>query len=176
MRKNYDYNSKIDKEYINQLSKKITWGDEDSGRQLYEIMKYPLMKHIKSYIIPLEDIEDILQDVFLIYLKKLKKEIKYDNCFGLLYKITDRLIYKYHKRIKKENMELEIQSENIDGGAEFDLNISYILLKLTERQKEILKLRAQSYTEMEIAKKMNISCSTVRRELYEIKKFKVLFM
>lgn len=176
MKKNFDFNSKIDKEYINELSKKIGDGDENSGKQLYEIMKYPLMKHIKSYSIPLEDIEDILQDVFLIYLKKLRKEIKYVNCFGLLYKITDRLIYKYYKRIKKEYMKREIQINSIDVNYEFDLNISFILLKLTERQKQILKLRAHSYTEKEIAKKMNISFSTVRRELDEIKKYKVLFI
>lgn len=41
MKKNFDFNSKIDKEYINELSKKIGDGDENSGKQLYEIMENP---------------------------------------------------------------------------------------------------------------------------------------
>lgn len=173
---NLDFKKYIDKNYINELSRNIANGDIESGSELYNIMKYPLIKHIKGFGIKQQDVEDILQDIFLTYLKKLRRKIYFENCFGLIFKIADRQIYKYFKSKKDNKNKIYNDYNSVDENNEINYGISLILLKLTDRQKKILILRAKLYTEKEIAEKLKISISTVRRELINIKKFKCIFL
>lgn len=162
----------LDKEYINLLTKNICDGDIESGSKLYDIMKYPLLKHIKEIIKNDDDAEDILHEVFLSYLKKTKRKIDYKNCFGLLFKITDRQIYKCIKKNKVQDLIKSIDSQYTNDqiyNDELNYEISIVLSMLTPRQNKIIKLRAKGYTNKEVADMLNLSLSTVRREEKKIK-------
>ena len=162
----------INKEEINMLTKKISEGDCESGALLYDLMRYPIFKHIKSFVKNAQDSEDILQDVFLIYLKKTRNKLHYKNCFGLLFKITDRQISKYFRNNQKSELIMDNElylNDDIIKDSEENYIFSLIIFNLTERQKQIVELRTFGYRDKEIAGKLNISISTIRRELIEIK-------
>lgn len=163
-------NFHVNKDYINLLTKEISKGNIASGEKLYEIMKYPLYKHVKKFVSSKQDIEDILHDIFLSYFKQTKIIKNYDNCFGLIFKIADRQIYKFLKKNKIILLD-EIEQEQFNMDYESNYNISFILFNLNERQKQILILYSKGYSFKEITKIINLSYSTIRRELTEIRKF-----
>lgn len=159
------------KEYINALLKRMHNNDIDAANELYETIKLPLTSHIYKQIHDRDVTEDILHDVFLILLKRVKKTIFFFNGFGYIFKIAQREIQHYYKKLKNNNNDIDdSEIENIPGKKDLQEELEFKILfnSLSKEEKEYVSLRAHGFTLVEIADKMQVSLSTVKRKFNTI--------
>ena len=158
------------KKYINGLLKRMHNGDTDAANELYDLLKGPLTSHINKQIHDKYVTEDILHDVFLILLKKVKGNLLFFNGFGYIFKIAQRKIYHYYKKQKKENIVDDDELDNLSSNKDLQEELEFKILfnTLTDEEKEFITLKAHGYQLKEIAEKKNVSLSTVKRRLNDI--------
>lgn len=163
-------NKLVDKKQINELLKEMHFGNTDAANRLYELMKIPLSSHIYKQTKNKNAVEDILQDVFVILLKKVKTNFIFFNGFGYIFKITQREIYHYFKKLNKMQNFSDDELKNIPNKKDLEEELEFKLIfnSLNDDEKDYISLKAHGYQLEEIAIKKDVSISTVKRKLNDI--------
>ena len=176
------------------LMKKVRAGDQEAARQLYERYGEQLLalarRRISQRFCRRVDPEDIVQSVFRTFFNRAKAgEFDIagpDDLCRLLARIT---VHKALRQIAYHHMaKRDVTKESSDGedGQErlkellgrdptpeasilFMDQLKHFLLNLRPQEREIVDLRMQNFTAVEIAQKLNVSERTIRRLLERIR-------
>ncbi len=164
------------------LVKSLKKGDLFAFDQLFSKYSKKLYYFAKSYLNSKEDAEELVQEVFLLVWNK-RKELKEHLSFNaFLYTVTYNAIRKYFRKKAREKKYLDKFLEDYDG--EYNKTVTDIeynnllelankvIEKLPEKRKLIFQLsRHKGLTNMEIAKRLDISKKTVENQIHSALKF-----
>ncbi|MBA7591181.1 ECF RNA polymerase sigma factor SigW [subsurface metagenome] len=164
------------------LVKSLKKGDLFAFDQLFSKYSKKLYYFAKGYLGSKEDAEELVQEVFLMVWNKrieLKEHLSF-NAF--LYTVTYNAIRKYFRKKAREKKYLDKFLEDYDGKHNKTvLDIEYNNLlelankaieKLPEKRKLIFQLsRHKGLSNMEIAKRLDISKKTVENQIHSVLKF-----
>lgn len=161
------------KKQINSLVKQIANGDEYAFECLYNIVYKELFQFLRKYTFNVEDIKDVIENTFLIVIRKSKSMLFYKNCYSWLFSIAKYQMFNLNRKLTKEiklddlNVELE-DLTNIHNKVSFSLLVE----NLPKDLKLIFYLRYKNmYTIKETSKITKLSESTIKRKLSIIKTY-----
>jgi len=164
------------------LVKSLKKGDLFAFDQLFSKYSKKLYYFAKGYLGSKEDTEGLVQEVFLLVWDK-RKELKEHLSFNaFLYTVTYNAIRKYFRKKARAKKYLDKFLEDYDGKhnktiADIEYNnlqelANKAIEKLPEKRKLIFQLsRHKGLTNMEIARKLNISKKTVENQIHSALKF-----
>jgi len=164
------------------LVKSLKKGDLFAFDQLFSKYSKKLYYFAKGYLGSKEDAEGLVQEVFLLVWDK-RKELKEHLSFNaFLYTVTYNAIRKYFRKKARAKKYLDKFLEDYDGKhnktvADIEYNnllelANKAIEKLPEKRKLIYQLsRHKGLTNMEIARKLNISKKTVENQIHSALKF-----
>ena len=159
------------------LVKSLKKGDLFAFDQLFSKYSKKLYYFAKGYLGSKEDAEGLIQEVFLLVWDK-RKELKEHLSFNaFLYTVTYNAIRKYFRKKARAKKYLDKFLEDYDGKhnktiADIEYNnlqelANKAIEKLPEKRKLIFQLsRHKGLTNMEIARKLNISKKTVENQIH----------
>lgn len=165
---------------INQLVQRLHNGDEEAFSTLYNLYWEKVYKFAQLYLNSADDIEDVVQEVFL-KLWKNRTDIDEKQPFdGYIFIITRNLIFdQSRKKLNYSFLRLTVL-QSLENEGEEDLSFEIADLKrhilslvrqLPEKQQEIFKLsREQHLTNKQIAEKLSISEKAVEYHMKNILK------
>jgi len=151
-------------------------GDKKAFENLYSLYWKQVYNFACLYITTTEDVEEVVQDVFL-KLWNAREMICVDRNFkGYLFIVTRNIIFneskrKINERAYQETVLNVLENESFDLESEIDANDlkSYIDLLIEEmppRRKEIFILsRKEHLSYKEIAERLSISDRTVEKQI-----------
>jgi RNA polymerase sigma-70 factor (ECF subfamily) len=144
-----DANASGDEELIQRAGE----GQLDAFNALYE--RYlPKVYSRVNYVVPTQDVEDVVQEIFIAVMKSLKS-FKGNAQFGTwLYTLTNRRIADYYRRRGSPNIELDLnfsetdyipvpelnQTEHLPGNDEA-IMLRQAIRALPEHYQEVIRLR-----------------------------------
>lgn len=161
--------------------------------QIYEDTYNVLLNFIICKCSNLDDVNDILQDVYLDLYKILEKEKNIDDYRNFVIGIAKNKIKKYFSlknKIKSISIFQQVDDEEIiiDIDAKIDLESEFINKNNIDQIWKYLKIEninlakifylyfVQEVTFKEIARELNMNESTVKSRLYRmLKKLKIIF-
>jgi RNA polymerase sigma-70 factor, ECF subfamily len=149
------------------LVKAVRLGEQDAFARLYS--RYAPMVHgILLARVPWNEVDDLLQDVFLVALKKLHT-LRDDTAFGAwVAMIARNRAMDFHRR-KRETEELS-DDLAVRGSSEADreaANVLEVICGLPEAYRETLVLRlVEGMTGPEIANRTGLTPASVRVNLH----------
>ena len=164
------------------LVKSLKKGDLFAFDQLFSKYSKKLYYFAKGYLGSKEDTEGLVQEVFLLVWDK-RKELKEHLSFNaFLYTVTYNAIRKYFRKKARAKKYLDKFLEDYDGKhnktvADIEYNnllelANEAIEKLPEKRKLIFQLsRHKGLSNMEIARKLNISKKTVENQIHSALKF-----
>ena len=164
------------------LVKSLKKGDLYAFDQLFSKYSKRLYYFAKGYLGSKEDAEGLVQEVFLLVWDK-RKELKEHLSFNaFLYTVTYNAIRKYFRKKAREKKYLDKFLEDYDGKHNktvTDIEYNNLLElankaieKLPEKRKLIFQLsRHEGLTNLEIARRLNISKKTVENQIHSALKF-----
>lgn len=164
------------------LVKSLKKGDLFAFDQLFSKYSKKLYYFAKGYLGSKEDAEGLVQEVFLLVWNK-RKELKEHLSFNaFLYTVTYNVIRKYFRKKARAKRYLDKYLEDYDGKhnktvADIEYNnllelANKVIEKLPEKRKLIFQLsRHKGLTNMEIAKRLDISKKTVENQIHSALKF-----
>lgn len=141
-------------------------GDENSFRQLYELLSDQLFRFILIRCSSREETLDLLQDVFLDIWKALPK-FKYSSdaeFYSFVFTIARRKLSKYY-RFRKQIIEFDEKyiKENYEINSEDYWLFEKVIPKLKEKYRQVLQLRYWSdFSFAQIAESLDLKESTVK--------------
>jgi RNA polymerase sigma-70 factor (ECF subfamily) len=163
-------------------------GDEDAARKLFDRYVDQLValarKRISQRLASRIDAEDIVQSVFRTFFHRAREGQFHladpDDLCKLLARITVHKTLRqiaYHKRAKRDATHETGQAEDSqemmmtvlageptpEEAAIFLDQLEHVLAKLTPQERQILEMRMEGYSNVEIAEKLGISDRSVRR-------------
>ncbi|MBA7533337.1 ECF RNA polymerase sigma factor SigW [subsurface metagenome] len=162
--------------------KSLQKGDLFAYDRLFTKYSKKIYYFAKGYLNSNEDAEELVQEVFLLVWDK-RKELKEHLSFNaFLYTVTYNAIRKYFRKKAREKKYLDKFLEDYDGKynktiADIEYNNLHELAnkaieKLPEKRKLIFQLsRHKGLSNMEIAKRLNISKKTVENQIHSALKF-----
>lgn len=149
------------------LIEAVRQGDEDAFGRLYDLYA-PMVHGILLARVPSSDVDDLVQDVFLVALRKLST-LRDDNAFGgWLAMIARNRAMDFHRK-KRETEELH---ESVTARAEADSDaearrVLEAIKGLPESYSETLILRlVEGMTGPEIALRTGLTPASVRVNLH----------
>jgi RNA polymerase sigma-70 factor (ECF subfamily) len=166
-----------------ELVKLLRKGDMAAFDAIYNKYCYKLHEFVFLFLKQKEDAEEIVQEVFIkIWESRGKIDIyaSFESfLFTIAYNATMSLLRKRMRETKsreylKSLQQVSSAEQIIDEiqYKELKQKVEFLLKQLTPRQEEIYRLsREERLTHEEIAKKLNISESTVNNHLVKIMKF-----
>ena len=166
-----------------ELVKLLRKGDMAAFDAIYNKYCYKLHEFVFLFLKQKEDAEEIVQEVFIkIWESRGKIDIyaSFESfLFTIAYNATMSLLRKRMRETKsreylKSLQQVSAAEQIIDEiqYKELKQKVESLLKQLTPRQEEIFRLsREERLTHEEIAKKLNISESTVNNHLVKIMKF-----
>ena len=158
-----------------QLIAAIKQSDYVSYNILFQRYYAQLCRYVNSMLSNINDVEDIVQDIFLSVWDNRKKINIQENIAGYLYTMAkNRTLNHIRKeasyRIALEEYEkkmLEYIEENAFESFEFKSALIDCINRLPDRNKEILLLhRVKSLKQKEISEKLNISIQTIKNHIW----------
>jgi RNA polymerase sigma-70 factor (ECF subfamily) len=149
------------------LIEAVRQGDQDAFGQLYDLYA-PMVHGILLARVPVSDVDDLVQDVFLVALRKLST-LRDDNAFGgWLAMIARNRAMDFHRK-KRETEELQ-ESVAVKAEAVSDAEARRVLeaiRDLPESYSETLILRlVEGMTGPEIALRTGLTPASVRVNLH----------
>ncbi|QGY44028.1 RNA polymerase sigma-70 factor [Maribellus comscasis] len=167
---------------LNKVIAKLCGGDKNALDEIYNYYYPKLYAFAKSFLKVDDDINDILQEVFVKLWLNRQKIKNIDTFNSYLFTITKNHIISYF-RIKSKNHEFESRLKEIASPEQTSeiTDIEYKELKgkleelidqLPEKRKIIFKLsREDGLSHAEIAEKLDISIKTVEDHMRHALKF-----
>jgi len=165
-----------------ELVKSLKRGDLFAFDKLFSKYSKKLYYFAKGYLGSKEDAEGLVQEVFLMVWNK-RKELKEHLSFNaFLYTVTYNAIRKYFRKKAREKKYLDRFLVDYDGKynktvADIEYNnllelANEAIEKLPEKRKLIFQLsRHKGLSNMEIAKRLDISKKTVENQIHSALKF-----
>ena len=165
-----------------ELVKSLKKGDLFAFDQLFSKYSKKLYYFAKGYLGSKEDAEGLVQEVFLMVWNK-RKELKEHLSFNaFLYTVTYNAIRKYFRKKARAKKYLDKFLEDYDGKYNktvTDIEYNNLLElankaieELPEKRKLIFQLsRHKGLSNMEIAKRLDISKKTVENQIHSALKF-----
>ena len=167
---------------LNTIVKRLAGDDKKALDELYNYYYPRLYAFSKRFLKVEDDINDILQDVF-IKLWENRKNIKNVETFNAwIFTITKNTVVSYFReRIKLTEFESRVREMASTEGYLTDTTAEYedikekvgqLIEKLPEKRKQIFKLsREQGLSNKEIAAEMGISVKTVEDHIMHAIRF-----
>lgn len=161
----------------------ILHGDEKSLRFFYHHFQPRLLKYIKNKVGDKNDVEEILQDVFLAAIEALRDFSFKSSLFTFICSIANHKIIDYYRR-KKIKAVLFSRIPDVEPlvatffGPEDELDeqllkqkIKETFAKITPKYSQILKLKyVYGYSVEEIAERLSISFKSAESQLFRARK------
>lgn len=164
------------------LVKSLKKGDLYAFDQLFSKYSKRLYYFAIGYLGSKEDAEGLVQEVFLLVWDKRKGLKEHLSFNAFLYTVTYNAIRKYFRKKARAKKYLDKFLEDYDGKhnktvADIEYNnllelANKAIEKLPEKRKLIFQLsRHKGLTNMEIAKRLDISKKTVENQIHSALKF-----
>jgi RNA polymerase sigma-70 factor (ECF subfamily) len=149
------------------LIEAVRQGDQDAFGQLYDLYA-PMVHGILLARVPVSDVDDLVQDVFLVALRKLST-LRDDNAFGgWLAMIARNRAMDFHRK-KRETEELqETVAVKAEAGSDAEARrVLEVIRELPESYSETLIMRlVEGMTGPEIALRTGLTPASVRVNLH----------
>lgn len=164
------------------LLKRISAGDEDAFRLLFDRYKHRLIRFVSQLVDDEADAQDIVQDTFIKVWQAAYLIQLVDNPEQYLYRIARNKTLNYLRNANRNNERLR-QYNNLYAGndqcpeEQLDYQdcmhlIHQAIRMLPEKKKRIFELsRQQGFTHEQIAVEMGLSQSRVKNTIVETIKF-----
>lgn len=160
-----------------ELLRKSSWGDRDAFSVLYTTHLAGLTRYLHLFNSHAEDNQEIIQDVFLKIWERKEYLIQVDSFKAYLFTIAKNLLLDRLRRLKVEKKVLKLVApDSEDSGQRLDDDLCYedyhsvagkAIEQLTEKRRYIFELRTRDGLSLdEIAEKLNISKSVVKKQFY----------
>jgi RNA polymerase sigma-70 factor, ECF subfamily len=149
------------------LVEDVRRGDQQAFARLYELYG-PMVHGILLARVPWNDVDDLVQDVFLHAFKRLNT-LRDVNAFGgWLAMITRNRAIDYHRRSREmEELPLDLAHKTGDGVDAEAAEAMALIRTLPETYRETLMLRfVEGMTGPEIAERTGLTPSSVRVNLH----------
>lgn len=156
---------------VNILVKEIGKGNDDAFEELYKLIYKDLFYFLRKFTYDIEDIKDVIENTFLIVIEKSKNLLFYKNCYSWIFKISKYKMFNLNRKIKQE-IKLDDMHNSLFGTIDTfsKISLSFIIDSLPKDLKLIFYLRYnKNYTLQEISKMTNLSTSTIKRRISELK-------
>jgi RNA polymerase sigma-70 factor (ECF subfamily) len=149
------------------LIEAVRQGDQDAFGRLYDLYA-PMVHGILLARVPVSDVDDLVQDVFLVALRKLST-LRDDNAFGgWLAMIARNRAMDFHRK-KRETEELqETVAVKAEAGSDAEARrVLEVIRELPESYSETLIMRlVEGMTGPEIALRTGLTPASVRVNLH----------
>jgi len=160
-----------------ELLRKSARGDREAFSVLYTTHLAGLTRYLYLFNPVPEDNEEIIQDVFLKIWEKKDFLNQVDSFKAYLFTISRNLLLDRLRRVRVERKVMQLVApESEDSGLRLDDELCYedyqhvagkALERLTEKRRYIFELRTRDGLSLdEIAEKLNISKSVVKKQFY----------
>ncbi len=143
--------------------------------QMFEEFRSPALRYILSLGLPMQDAEDILQEVFLSLFHHLSKSKPRDNLRGWVFRVGHNLALKRRQSLKPTDPlpELTLTDPGLNPEEETaarreQARMLKIFAALPERDRCCVLLRAEGLRYREIAATLNVSLGTVSGTLARV--------
>ncbi len=169
-------------EGLNRIVIRLIRDDKKALDEIYHIYYPKLYAFSKSFLKVDDDINDILQEIFVkIWLKR--GNIKNVDTFNAyIFTITKNAVVSYFReKIKFQEFETRVKQLVVNKFDSFEESVEYkdlkekadrVIEQLPERRKEIFKLcREDGLSYKEIAEKLGISIKTVEDHMLHANRF-----
>lgn len=169
-------------------------GDETAARHLFDRYVDQLIalarRRISQRLASRIDAEDIVQSVFRTFFQRAREGQFHvedpDDLCKLLARITVHKTFRqiaHHKRAKRDPGQETAQRDDSqemlmsiltgeptpEEATAFLDQLEHFFAELTLRERQILELRMQGYTDVEIAEKLGISDRQIRRDMEKVR-------
>ena len=143
--------------------------------QLFEEFRSPVLRYMLSLGLPMQDAEDILQEVFLSLFHHLSKEKPRDNLRGWVFRVGHNLALKRRQSLKPTESLPEhlltdpgLNPEEETAARREQARMLKVVAALPERDRCCVMLRAEGLRYREIAATLNVSLGTVSETLARV--------
>lgn len=141
---------------------------------LFEQLRNPLLRYLRSLRIPPADGEEIVQETFLLLFRHLRAGKPRDNLQAWLFGVSHNLALKYYSRAGRENVESPGLSDRPDLAPnpaerlemlELQQNLLVVVDALPAQDQRCLALRAEGLRYRDISRILGISLGSVANSL-----------
>lgn len=157
---------------LHKIVKDLRNGDKQALDEIYKFFYPKLYVFAKSFLKVEDDINDILQDVFVKLWLNREKIGKVETFNSYLFTIAKNAIVSYFReKSKDQKFEARVKEILVNAEKEYNDELEYkdlkqnlesIIEQLPEKRKQIFKLsREEGLSNKEIAEKLDISVKTV---------------
>jgi len=146
---------------------------EETVIGLFDEFRRPLLRYSSSFGLPLEDGEEIVQEVFLSLYRHLQDGKSRENLRAWLFRVTHNLALKCRHRNRREfDVRSDVTTEDITPGlgpdpemqaasSQHQRRLQAVVEALPEQDRRCLLLRAEGLRYREIAGILDISLGSV---------------
>lgn len=144
---------------------------------LFLELRSPLLRYLLSFGLPLQDGEDVVQEVFLSLFRHLQQDKSRENLRGWIFRVGHNLALKRRSRNSrtmetagKEQAERQCADPGPNPEEQYSLNrrharLQAVVQALPQRDQWCLALRAEGLRYREIAEALDISLGSVALSL-----------
>jgi RNA polymerase sigma-70 factor, ECF subfamily len=145
---------------------------------VWEEFSEPLKRFIKKRIANEQDVEDVLQEIFIKIHNNIEGLTNYNKIHAWVYRITRNTIIDYYRR-NHNNLEIAELSENLEDSLEEEVTanteiaacLKVMIDNLPEVYKQaILLTEYQNVTQKELSEKLGISISGAKSRVQRARK------
>ena len=151
---------------------------EDEVVALFDQLRSPVIRYLLSLRIPVQDAEEIVQEIFLALFQHLKQNKSRTNLQGWIFKVAHNAALKHRFRARRNSerfsydTDLAATAEDLLPGPEETLaarqrqqKLLAVVRALPEQDQCCLSLRAEGLRYREIAEVLGISLGSVAASL-----------
>ncbi len=167
---------------LHKIVKDLRKGDKQALDEIYKFFYPKLYVFAKSFLKVEDDINDILQDVFVKLWLSREKIGKVETFNSYLFTIAKNAIVSYFReKSKDQKFEARVKEILVSAENEYNDELEYrdlkqnlesIIDQLPDKRKQIFKLsREEGLSNKEIAEKLDISVKTVEDHMRHALRF-----
>ena len=146
---------------------------EDRVIGLFDQFRFPLLRYLSGFGLPVHEAEEIAQDIFLALFRHLKSGKPDDNLRGWIFRVGHNLAIKRREgdvrhpvdraiaASEKFVMDQSPSPETLAVENQTHRHLRLAMAALPERDSQCLRLRAEGLTFREIARVLSISVGAV---------------
>lgn len=149
---------------------------EDEVLRLFDDLRDPLLRYVRTFGLEVTDAEDLVQDVFLALFSHLRRGGGRSNLRGWLFRVAHNMALKRRMRRRREHVSFDactfIEPHAPGRNPEEDLSdrerrrrALAVLSALPERDRSCVDLRGHGLRYREIAKVLGMSLGAVAKSL-----------
>lgn len=157
---------------IDHIVKRLAADEKKALDELYNFYYPRLYAFAKKFLKVEDEINDIIQDVFVKLWENRRKIKNYETYNALIFTITKNAIISYFReKIKQDSFHERVKEMATSNAVFMDDSVEYedirekvdlLIEQLPDKRKQVFKLsREQGLSNKEIAEQLNISIKTV---------------